>query len=462
MVFFWVLVGLLVIALVGVVIFVGGQFFGREKELIDEAEKKIEKGKKQEAVTLLSRVTDLNPANFQARWRLAKLLQMLGQYGAAAYHFEYCLEKDALPRHVRMRDALVRLAQVYEQQDHHEDAADAWTRYLQQVPDEAKGYFRRANVYYEMGELDRALADLRKIRSDFPEEEPKQTALYIGRCHRKKESFETALEYYREYLEANPDDLEAAVEAAQVARANEEYDEAEDWFEHVRERADDSLYAEATVKLIELAFERERYGTARTYLDELETMEEENRLTTNQRLSRRYFSAKLLEQEDERDEAVDIYWSIYEQRPHFRDIAEIIEEEIGRMDADDLLEGFMDSDRDRFREQSEEIVRMMGFEVMSSNAFSPYEINVSAREEGSGLDSDRVLVTFKRWESEVGEWPIREFELSLMEDRYDRGIYVAPYGFKSRAHDFAENSSIRLIGPDTLIQYLREAHKHLQ
>jgi tetratricopeptide (TPR) repeat protein len=460
--YFWILVGLLVTALLGLIVFVGGQLMGRERRMIHQAEEKIERGREEEAVTILSRLTDLNPANFQARWRLAKLLQMMGQYGAAAYHFEYCLEHDALPGHVRIQDALVRLAQVYEDQGHEEDAADAWTRYLQQDPDSMEGYFRRAQCFYRQREYDRAIADLKKIRSDFAEEEPEQVALYLGRCFRRKEQFEKAIDYYEEYLEAQPDDLEAAVEAAQGARSVDREDLARRWFNHVRDRADDRLYAEATVKLAELAFEQEQLERAEDRVEELETMHEEERLTSRQLLDLKYLRAWQLEYEDRHDEAVDIYWDIYEQRPEFRDVDRIIEEEIGKMDAEDLLEGFMNCDRERFVEQGEEIVALMGFEVIKSDAFSPYELNVTAREEGRGLDSDRILVTFKRWESELGEWPIREFELDLLEDRYDRGIFVAPHGFQSEAEDFAKDSSIRLIGPDTLIQYLREAHKHIK
>jgi len=102
---------------------------------------------------------------------------------------------------------------------------------------------------------------------------------------------------------------------------------------------------------------------------------------------------------------------------------------------------------------------MMGYEVMSSEDYGLYEVNVTAREAGQGLKADRILITFKRWESKVGEWPLREFELQLLEKRYDRGIFVAPYGFKKQARKYANEGSIRLIGPDTLIEYLKEAYK---
>lgn len=457
---FWILVTLLLVSLIGIVIFAGGYLFSEERELIREAEQKIEKGQEQEAVSLLSRVTDLNPANFKARWRLAKLLQMMGQAGASAYHLEFCLEHDSLPSHVRPEDALVRLANVYEQQAHYSDAADTWSRYLQLDPDSVKARFRRAQMFYNDEVFERALTDLETIRAEVePENHPQTLALYIARSHSGLDSPKRALNYYDEYLEEIPDDFEAAIEAAMSAREAQEFEKARSFYEHIREHADDRLYIDATLRLMQMELKEESEPEIEGYLDELRRYRDADKLHSRQERHLKYLEAKSLERNHQRSEAMDIYWDIYKEKPDYLDVSRIIDEQIREMDPDDLLDEFMNTGRQRFAEQAREIVAMMGYEVMSSEAYGPYELNISAREAGQGLKADRLLVTFKRWGSKVGEWPVREFDLQLLEKRYDRGVFIAPHGFNRRAREYAKQSSIRLIGPETLIEYLREAYK---
>lgn len=458
---FWSLVALLGMALLGTVIFVAGHFFSEDRELVRAAEEKLEHGREEEAVSILSRATELNPANFKARWRLAKLLQMMSQYESAAFHFEYCLEKDELPAHVRMQDALVRLAEVYEQQGHHEEAADTWSRYLQQEPNRVEGYYRRALMFHQIGNYERALADLKHIRTEFGEDEqPETVPLFVGRCYLRLNQAEKAYSYFEEYLEAKPNDLEAAIEAASAAKEAQEYDQARQMYEHVRSESSGKLFYDATLRIIRLALQQNEEGDIESLLDALYQAQREQELTERQELHTKYLEAKWLERTDQQQRAMDNYWEIFKKEPDFLDVPEIIDEEIGRMDPDDLLDEFMNTGRQRFSEQARQVVELMGYEVMKTEDYGLYEVNVSAREAGQGLKADRILITFKRWESKVGEWPLREFELQLLENRYDRGIFVAPHGFKKQAREYADAGTIRLIGPDTLIEYLREAYKH--
>jgi hypothetical protein len=60
----------------------------------------------------------------------------------------------------------------------------------------------------------------------------------------------------------------------------------------------------------------------------------------------------------------------------------------------------------------------------------------------------------------VAEWPLKEFELELLEKRFDKGFFVSPRGFRPSAVDYAEDTFIELIGSDELLKYLKEALKY--
>ncbi|MFB6356307.1 MAG: tetratricopeptide repeat protein [bacterium] len=455
---FWILVLLVIVVLMGTVGVVVGELFSEEKELINEAEQKIEQGAEREAASLLSRVTELNPANFQARWRLAKLMQMLGNYSEASEQFEYCLENEGLPSHVRRQDALSRLAQVYESSGKKEDAIDAWSRYLMEDPESMEGYFRRGKLYFDQNEYERAQADFEQVLEEF-EEPPDQAELYLARTKARLEEPDEAIKTYERYLGLQEEDLEAAVEMAQLCVEEEQYDRAIDWYDHVREKASQELYLETTYRLIDVALEQEQYELVDEYMEEIEQMKEEGEFLESFYCHDKYARARYLRGQGNEEDAMELFIEVYQMNPNFRNVADIVDEQIGEMDQEELINAFMSQDRAGFTELSETIVEMMGYEVLRSESFGPDEVNVSAQEQADSSKVNRILFSFKRWDNKIGEWPIKEFELEILENHYDRGIFVAPYGFKTSAKEYAEQAPIRLIGPETLIQYVREAQK---
>lgn len=458
MAFFWFLVlsfGALVV--LGIVLVSTG-FISEESPLITEAEQKLEEGSANEAEALLRQATELNPENPKARWDLAKVLQRSGRYSEAAEHLEYCLTHSLFPDDGSLEDALVRLAQVYEKDHNHQRAIDTWSRYLEQYPDSMEAHFRRGRLYYAENKVDRALNDFQSIEENF-DESPDLLSLYLGRCYNRIDQNEEAYEYYNDYLETNPDDADALLELSDVAREIGEHGRARSALTQVKKQGDPEQSGRALIKLTKVALENDELDEAEAFIEELTTLKEERGVSETLNLHRKYLKARIHERRDEPDEALDLYRSIYMQRPEFLDVEDIIEDKIDQIDPQELLQNFLSMSRDEFVKTSEEIVKLMDFSIVDTDAFGPDEVNITAREEAEGPKIERVLFTFKRWDNTVAEWPLREFELQILEQRFERGIFVAPRGFQRSAEEYVERSPIRLIGPDTLLQYLREVEK---
>ncbi len=457
--FFWVMWTIFaLILLIGAALLVYTVLYSEEVDLYRRALDRVKAGSPREAVRLLRRIIENNPGYYRARWQLATLLDSLGQGEKAAEQVEFCLSRNALPDGVSPREALVRLSRIYEKLGRHREAADTWSRYLMQDPASREAYFNRGWAYFQASDYRRALSDFERTIEAFDEYDPRSW-LQVARCRSRLDHEQEALEAYDRYLEDEPGDLEAQMEAARAAQSAGEGSRAREGFERVREEAEGERRVEATLRLAELAIERETEYHAEKHLEELEEHSQKGELSGDHQLEYRYVRARYMDQQQRHEEAMERYWSIYEEDPEFRDIDRIIEREIGRMDRETLLEQYLEMGEQRFIRLAEHIVGMMGYDVINSGFLGHDEVNITSHDDGSARTLNRVLFTFKRWDNRVGEWPIKEFELRLLEDRFDRGIFVAPYGFKPAARSFAEDSSIRLIGPDILLEYLREAQK---
>ncbi|MFB6346222.1 MAG: tetratricopeptide repeat protein [bacterium] len=458
MTFFWFLILSLAGLLVLGILLVTKGMVNEEDPLVREAEEKLKQGSAHEAEPLLRQATQLNPQNAKAQWDLAKVLQRSGQYNQAAEQLEYALSNSLFPSDVDLDDALVRLGQIYEKARNYPRAIDTWSRYLEQYPDSMEAHFRRGRLYYAENKVDRALNDFLSIEDNF-DERPDLLALYLGRCYRRIDQYEDAFDYYEDYLQNNPDDYQALLELSDVAQEIGKGDRARSALNQVKDHGDTEQSAEALVRLIRISLEESGLEEADDFISQLKDLNDKKGLTETLNLHRKYLEAKLHEERDNPEEALDLYRSIYMQRPEFKDVEDIIEDKIEQIDPQELLQNFLSMGRDEFVKTSEEIVKIMGFTIVDTDAFGPDEVNITARDDSSGPKISRVLFTFKRWDNTVAEWPLREFELQLLEQRFDRGIFVAPRGFQRSAEEYVEQSPIRLIGPDTLLQYLREVEK---
>ncbi len=456
--FIWFLVVVLGIVLVITFVLVVMQVFSEEKQLLNEAETRLEEGEKEEAASLLSRVLDRNPANKEARWLMGKMMEYMGNNQQAARHYKFCIDNQALPGRVSEDAARTRLARVQKKSGQLQAAVENWSRILENQPDQMQPYIERGKIFYRLEEYERALNDFNEVYNEF-EEAPDKVMLYRARSYYGLGALDRALECYRGYIEEVPEDVEAALEAAWVAEEEEDISEAKALYDYVREEGDNLHYTRATLAMIRLFIEEGQSSEAEGLIAELDEMADRGQIPEPYRLNYLYIKAKFNELIESRSEALQLYRRIYQENPDFKDVEHILEEEIARMDEKDLINQYLHMDREEFARVAERIVELMGFEVVNIDAFGPDEVNVAAHDDSEMFKVNRILFTFKRWNQSVAEWPLKEFELELLEKRFDKGIFVSPLEFRPSAVEYAEKTDIQLVGPDELLDYLQEALK---
>lgn len=356
-------------------------------------------------------------------------------------------------------DRLVEMAEKYERHDKWEPAVNTWSRYLELEPEAEQARFRRGVARHEAGQTQQAIDDLTEVTENV-DDPPAQVHLYLARAHLDLEDEPVALNEFRTYLEEHPGDRSVAREAADLARSMEEPTVAREIYDRMRNLDDPQLFAEGTLALIEMDLDERNAERAEEHFDEIEEYREDNQLSEQQHWEYLYQKARLYEEQGQQEEADELYREIYRDNPEFRDVAEIVEERIQSMSEDELIKKMLTMERDDFIRYSEDIVELMGYEVMTSDSINPDEVNISAREKAKMMKVNRVLFAFKKWDNQAGEIPLKEFELKMLEDRFDRGFFVCPGGFNHKAKEYETDSQdLELVGPERLLNYLKEAEK---
>ncbi len=456
--FVWFLVIVLGIIVVVAFLLVVMQVFSEEKQLLNEAESRLAEGEKEEAASLLSRVLERNPANKEARWLMGKMMEYMGNSQQAARHYKFCIDNHALPGRVSEDVARARLARVQKKAGQLRAAVENWSRILETKPDQMKPLIERGKIFYQLEEYDRALSDFNEVYGEF-DDAPDKVILFRARSYYGMGALDRALKCYRDYIEQVPEDVEAALEAAWVAEEEDDISEAKALYSYIREEGNNLHFTRATLAMIRLFIEEGQSAEAEKFIKELDEMSDRGQIPEPYRLNYLYMKAKFNELIEARSDALQLYRRIYQEKPDFKDVERILEEEISKMDEKDLISQYLHMDREEFARVAERIVELMGYEVVNIDAFGPDEVNVAAHDDSEMFKVNRVLFTFKRWNQSVAEWPLKEFELELLEKRFDKGVFVSPLEFRPSAVEYASKTDIQLVGPDELLRHLQEALK---
>lgn len=220
----------------------------------------IREDKSEDALRVCKRLVDMEPDNFYTTLKLGNCWERLGKLGRAVECYEQILEKDA-----EFGPALRRLMYVYSYVSSREDnletckkAIDYATRYIE-VTGAAEGYVERGNLYIDLYELEKAVADckkaieldseayyaynnlgcaLLKLRRIEEAIEPLKQAietdpdkdhlpyLNLAECYVLQKNYKEAIACYKEAIRLQPENVRWKKEIAKIYVLEKKYDEA--------------------------------------------------------------------------------------------------------------------------------------------------------------------------------------------------------------------------------------------
>lgn len=220
----------------------------------------IREDRPEDALKVCKKLADIEPDNFYSTLKLGNCWERLGKLGQAVECYEQILEKDA-----EFGPALRRLMYVYSYVSNREDnletckkAIDYATRYIE-VTGAAEGYVERGNLYIDLYELEKAVADckkaieldseayyaynnlgcaLLKLRRTEEAIGPLKQAveidpdkdhlpyLNLAECYVLQKNYEEAIACYREAIRLQPENVRWKKEIAKIYVLEKKYDEA--------------------------------------------------------------------------------------------------------------------------------------------------------------------------------------------------------------------------------------------
>ena len=133
-------------------------------------------GHKDEALNWYDQVTDDDDHAFDADLRTAILLQSQGK-SAEAHERLAQMQTDYLDQPTQLRRAYEVDAELYMQEKRYADAASAFGRALQVIPDDPALLYNRGLAYAEIGKIDQAVADFRHLLKIKPDDVDGSNAL---------------------------------------------------------------------------------------------------------------------------------------------------------------------------------------------------------------------------------------------------------------------------------------------
>lgn len=353
------------------------------------------------------------------------------------------------------KERLIELAHNYKEQGKLGEAISCWDRYLELAPDSIAALAQRGKLLFREREYDPALEDLEKSVEVGGESYP-EVYLCLARIFRNKGNVEEALRYYSEYMEVAPENISVVFEIAETARKGREHDEAIRMYELARENGVKDLYVEATLKLVEMCFDLNKKDLMADYLKDLYELEQKDKLSRTASLTTRYFHGRLLQEEDRSEEALKKFRRVHREQPDFRDVREIMKKYIEKSDGEMILEQLLNCSPEKFRKICLKLARSMDFEPDQPGISDKEGCYIEATRESGIWSSSKVLFAFKQWDYKVGEWPVKEFELELIDGHYSRGVLVCPRGYKKSALQFVRDSdTVEVISPGKVIESIK-------
>jgi tetratricopeptide (TPR) repeat protein len=356
-------------------------------------------------------------------------------------------------------EEIISLAQEHESNRQWDRAHRAWSKLIETEPERTDAYFRRGLVSYRQEDYENAVEDFQRVQAE-AEDPPPQLYLYTARAHYQISQFDQAYESYKAFHQRTQPDDEVIQEMADLARELERWSEAREHYNHLIEHGSDDRSRQARLSLAEIALKRDLLERLEEELAVLQEEYEQSNLSEQQELQYWYLRAQYHERRDEPEKADRYYRLIFQRDPEYRDVQSIMEQEVLNLDPESLVNKLQRMDQEAFEDFCRRIVEGMDYEVVEADWSNPEELSLVAREKAMSLRVTRLLFEFKQWQEQAGELAIKEFEFRIVENRYDKGFFVNPAGYKSGAQRYAQgHEKINLMGASEVIEHLHEWYR---
>ncbi|HXE55585.1 MAG TPA: tetratricopeptide repeat protein, partial [Tepidisphaeraceae bacterium] len=176
-------------------------------------------GRASEAIELLRRATQLQPADPELHYNLAKVLKQTGEWDASIGEY-----RQAIALRPQFPQALNNLGNALQEKGNHQDALEVYHTALMQRPNYPEAHFNLGRLLHEMDQTDEAIAEYQRaiaLRPQYPEAHNNLALALMAQQH-----IDEAIAAFREAIRLRPGYIEAMANLGNALKDRGEHDEA--------------------------------------------------------------------------------------------------------------------------------------------------------------------------------------------------------------------------------------------
>lgn len=418
---------------------------------IEEIRAMIDAGQTKLAIRKLTEILEKDERNPYAHFLLAEAYFAEGNTQYAILEYRQVLKFGRFDEKIRERHVRSVLARLYKEKKAFEEARNEYLLLTKIDPANFENFFELGIISFNMGQMDKAIAYLKKSASLNSKHD--QSFFHLGQIYFRNSSYADAKQNFLNTIKIDPTNYQAHYFLGLVLRQQADFEWALKEFE-IALKSDD-LKVKSLLARGSCFMEKNQFPKA---VMEFERGLKFAKKGSDTELNLRYFLAESQEKMRDIHSAIVNWEKIVEVNPKFKDVHQKLAN-YAEFRQDDRIKDFMIAGLAQFEHVTRKIIGGMNYNITDIEIISDTEIEVIAIEnEGKWRNtrqSNRIIRIIRTTEA-LDEGYFRRIHESMRAKNATRILVITTGDITAKAVEFANTRPIEIKGKAELVELLKK------
>ncbi len=418
---------------------------------IEEIRAMIDAGQTKLAIRKLTEILEKDERNPYAHFLLAEAYFAEGNTQYAILEYRQVLKFGRFDDKIRERHVRSVLARLYKEKKAFEEAKNEYLLLTKIDPANFENFFELGIISFNMGQMDKAIAYLKKSASLNSKHD--QSFFHLGQIYYRNNAYADAKQNFLNTIKIDPANYQAHYFLGLVLRQQADFEWALKEFE-IALKSDD-LKVKSLLARGSCFMEKNQYPKA---VMEFERGLKFAKKGSDTELNLRYFLAEAQEKMRDIHSAIVNWEKIVEVNPKFKDVHQKLAN-YAEFRQDDRIKDFMIAGLAQFEHVTRKIIGGMNYNITDIEIISDTEIEVIAVEnEGKWRNtrqSNRIIRIIRTTEA-LEEGYFRRIHESMRAKNATRILVITTGDITAKAVEFANTRPIEIKGKAELVELLKK------
>jgi tetratricopeptide (TPR) repeat protein len=418
---------------------------------IEEIRAMIDAGQTKLAIRKLTEILEKDERNPYAHFLLAEAYFAEGNTQYAILEYRQVLKFGRFDDKIRERHVRSVLARLYKEKKAFEEAKNEYLLLTKIDPANFENFFELGIISFNMGQMDKAIAYLKKSASLNSKHD--QSFFHLGQIYFRNNAYADAKQSFLNTIKIDPANYQAHYFLGLVLRQQGDFEWALKEFEIALKS--DELKVKSLLARGSCFMEKNQYPKA---VMEFERGLKFAKKGSDTELNLRYFLAEAQEKMRDIHSAIVNWEKIVEVNSKFKDVHQKLAN-YAEFRQDDRIKDFMIAGLAQFEHVTRKIISGMNYNITDIEIISDTEIEVIAVEnEGKWRNtrqSNRIIRIIRTTEA-LEEGYFRRIHESMRAKNATRILVITTGDITAKAVEFANTRPIEIKGKAELVELLKK------